>query len=154
MAWYGCDAGSNIDYDAPADDVELSLNQGIIIFSANGASLTFSGAVMTGDTELYGGAGDVTYTGNFTPTTLTLGDLVIGEEDFAWWNNDYIATIDPYGSQDQYYTWDPDTSSWYECDAGSNIDYDAPANDVEFDANMGFLYFTANGASLNIPSPL
>ena len=153
-AWYECDAGCNIDYESPANEVELPLNQALIICSQNGVDLTFSGAVITGDTELYGVAGDNTYTGNFTPTTITLGDIVVGEEDFAWWNLDYIATIDPYGSQDQYYTWDPDTLSWYECDAGCNIDYEAPANDAEFAPNMGFLFCTQNGVSLNIPSPL
>ena len=152
--WFECDDVCTVDYDAPADNVELPLNQGIIIFSANGANLTFAGAVMAGDTELYGSAGDVTYTGNFTPAALTLGDIVIGEEDFAWWNNDYIATINPYGGQDKYYTWDPDTSTWYECDDVCTIDYDAPANEAEFASNMGFIFFTANGATLNIPSPL
>jgi hypothetical protein len=153
-SWYECDDACTIDYEAPANDVELALNEAVIIFSANGANLTFSGAVMSGDTELYGIAGDNTYTGNFTPTTITLGDIVVGEEDFAWWNFDYIATINLFGSQDQYYTWDPDTLSWYECDDACTIDYESPANDVEFEPNMGFLYFTANGASLNIPSPL
>ena len=152
--WFECDDICTIDYDAPADDVELALNQGIIVFSANGANLTFSGAVMVGDTALYGGAGDVTYTGNFTPTTITLGDIVVDDEDFAYWNSDYIATIDPYGAQEQYYTWDPDALSWYECDDICTIDYDAPANDVEFGSNIGFIFFTANGAELNIPSPL
>lgn len=153
-SWYECDAGCNIDYEAPANDVALPLNKAIIIRSENGEDLTFAGAVMAGDTELYGVAGENTYTGNFTPTPITLGDIVIGDEDFAWYNNDYIATIDPYGSQDQYYTYDPDTSSWYECDAGCNIDYDAPANDVEFEPNMGLLFRTENGVSINIPSPL
>ena len=153
-SWYECDAGSNIDFEKPANGVALPLNKGIIVFSANGASLTFAGSVMSGDTELYGGASEVTYTGNFTPTELTLGDIVIGDADFAWWNNDYIATIDPYGSQESYYTWDPDKQSWYACDAGCNVDYDTPANEVTFDPNMGFIFFTANGASINIPSPL
>ena len=153
-SWYGCDELCTVDYEAPANDVVLPLNQGIIVFSANGANLTFAGGVISGDTELYGSAGDVTYTGNFTPTTLTLGDIVIGAEDFAWWNMDYIATINPYGGQESYYTWDPDTSSWYACDELCTVDYDAPANDVEFDPNMGFIFFTANGAALNIPSPL
>ena len=156
--WFECDDGCTIDYDAPADDVELPINQALIICSQNGIDLTFSGAVMTGDTELYGSAGDVTYTGNFTPTTITLGDIVVGEEDFAYWNFDYIATIDPYGSQDQYYTWDPDANDgdggWFECDDGCTIDYDAPADSVEFESNMGFLFCTQNGVSLNIPSPL
>ena len=109
---------------------------------------------MEGDTELYGIASDITYTGNFTPATITLGDIVIGEEDYAWWNGDYIATVNLFGSQDQYYTWDPDTLSWYECDETCMIDYEAPANDVEFEPNMGFLFSTVNGATLNIPSPL
>ena len=108
--WFVCDDNCIIDYDAPADNIELPLNQGIIIFSANGANLTFSGSVMAGDTELYGGASEVTYTGNFTPCTLTLGDIIVGAEDFAWWNSDYIATINPYGGQDAYYTWDPEAN--------------------------------------------
>ena len=152
--WFACDEFCTIDYDSPADNVELPLNQALIIRSENGVDLTFSGAVMTGDTELYGSAGDNTYTGNFTPTTITLGDIVIGDADFAWWNTDYIATIDPYGSQDQYYTYDPDTSAWYACDEFCTIDYESPANDVEFEPNMGFLFRTENGVSINIPSPL
>ena len=152
--WFACDSDCNIDSEAPADDVELPLNQAVIIRSENGVDLTFSGAVMAGDTELYGVSGDVTYTGNFTPATITLGDIVIGDADFAWYNMDYIATIDPYGSQDQYYTWDPDASAWFACDSDCNIDPAAPANDVEFEPNMGFLFRTENGVSLNVPSPL
>ena len=89
-----------------------------------------------------------------TDATFKIGDISVGAEDFAWWNMDYIATINPYGGQEAYYTWDPDTSSWYACDELCTVDYDAPANDVEFDPNMGFIFFTANGAALNIPSPL
>jgi hypothetical protein len=152
--WFECDEDCNVDSSSPADDIVLPLNQAIIIRSENGIDLTFSGAVMTGDTELYGVAGDATYTGNFTPAPITLGDIVIGEADFAWWNNDYVATIDPYGSQDQYYTWDPGESAWFECDSDCNIDYDAQANDVEFDPNMGLLFRSENGVSINIPSPL
>ena len=156
--WFACDDNCTVDYDTPADDVTLPLNQALIICSQNGVDLTFSGAVMAGDTELYGVAGDNTYTGNFTPATITLGDIVVGDEDFAYWNFDYIATIDPYGSQDQYYTWDPDANEgnggWFQCDDNCTVDYDAPANDVEFEPNMGFLFCTQNGVSLNIPSPL
>jgi len=156
--WFECDDLCTVDYDAPADSVELPLNKGIIICSQNGVDLTFAGAVMAGDTELYGVAGEVTYTGNFTPAQLTLGDIVVGAEDFAYWNFDYIATIDSYGGQEQYYTWDPDANAgeggWFECDDLCTVDYDAPANDVEFDPNMGFIFCTQNGVSLNIPSPL
>ena len=153
-SWYECDAGCNINFDAPANDIALPLNQAVIIRSEYGEDLTFAGSVIDGDSELFGIAGDNTYTGNFTPVTITLGDIVVGDADFAWYNNDYIATIDAYGSQETYYTWDPDTSSWYECDAGCNIDYDAPANSTEFDPNMGFLFRTEYGASINLPSPL
>ena len=157
-SWYECDENVTIDYDKPANDVDLPMNRGVIIFSGNGANLTFSGAVIAGDSALYCAAGETTYTGNFTPSTLTLGDIVVGDEDFAYWNLDYIATINPYGGQDLYYTWDPDAAegagSWYECDENITIDYDKPANNVEFEPNMGFLLFTGNGATLNIPSPL
>ena len=90
--------------------------------------------------------------------TFKLSQIVVGDEDFAWWNTDYIATVDPYDGQDQYYTWDPDANDgaggWFECDENCTVDSEKPANNVEFDPNMGFLYFTANGASLNIPSPI
>ena len=154
--WFVADPDSGApDSEQPADDVVLPLNQGVIVFSANGANLTFAGAVISGDTELYGAAGETTYTGNFTPTEITLGDIVIGAEDFAWWNGDYIATIDAFGGQDTYYTWDPDASGWFVADPDSGApDSEQPANDVSFDPNMGFLFFTANGAALNIPSPL
>ena len=89
-----------------------------------------------------------------TTSTFKIGDISVGEEDFAYYNLDYIATVDEYGSQETYYTWDPDTLSWYECDDICTIDYDAPANDVEFESNMGFLFRTEYGVSLNIPSPL
>ena len=152
--WFACDSDCNIDADSPADNVELPLNKGLIIRSENGVDLTFAGAVMAGDTALYGVAGDNTYTGNFTPSTITLGDIVVGDEDFAWYNMDYIATIDAYGSQDLYYTWDPDANGWFACDSDCNVDAEAPANNVEFEPNMGFLFRTENGASLNIPSPI
>jgi hypothetical protein len=89
-----------------------------------------------------------------TASSFKIGDISVGEEDFAWWNMDYIATVDSYGSQDAYYTWDPDTLSWYACDEDCNIDYDAAANDFQIDPNMGILFRTQNGVSLNIPSPL
>ena len=154
--WFEADPDSGAPIaDKPATDVQFPINKGILVFSANGANLTFSGAVLAGDTERYGGAGETTYSGIFAPTTITLGDIVVGEEDFAWWNGDYIATIDPYGSQDTYYTWDPDADGWFEADPDSGAPIaDKPAGDIEFEANMGFLFFTANGATLNIPSPL
>lgn len=156
--WFACDDNCVVDSESPAENIALPLNKGVIVFSANGAELTFAGSVLSGDTALYGSAGETTYTGNFTPTTITLGDIVVGDEDFAWWNGDYIATIDPYGSQDSYYTWDPDANDanggWFACDDNCVVDSESPATNVEFDPNMGFLFFTANGASLNIPSPL
>jgi hypothetical protein len=90
-----------------------------------------------------------------TASSFKVGDISVGDEDFAWWKLDYVATVDPYGSQDTYYAWDPDTLAWYECDAGCNIlDPSTDANDVEFEANLGLLFCTQNGVSLNIPSPL
>ena len=93
-----------------------------------------------------------------TASTFKIGDISVGEEDFAYWNFDYIATVDPYGSQDAYYTWDPDANDgkggWFACDDNCTIDYEAPADAVEFEPNMGFLFCTQNGVSLNIPSPL
>ena len=83
-----------------------------------------------------------------------IGQIKIVDADFAYYNMDYIATIDPYGSQDKYYTWDPDTSAWYACDSDCNVDFDSPANEVKIEANMGLLFRTENGVSLNIPSPL
>ena len=156
--WFECDENQAIDETAPADDVVLPLNKAIFVYSANGAELTYSGAVMSGDTEIYALASDVTFSGNFTPATITLGDIVVGAEDFAWYNNDYLATIDPYGAQDQYYTWDPyangGAGGWFECDENQMVDDTAPAGDVEFPANQAFIFYTANGATLNIPSPL
>ena len=38
--------------------------------------------------------------------TYKLSQINIGSEDFAWYNNDYIATIASNGAQDQYYTYD------------------------------------------------
>jgi hypothetical protein len=156
--WFECHENQAIDYDAPADNVSFPMNQAFFVFSANGESLTYSGSVLSGDSELYAVANDLTYTGNFSPVTITLGDIVIGAEDFAWWNNDYIATISVTGAQEQYYTWDPEANEgnggWFECDENQTVDYEAPANDVEIPANQAFIFFTANGVSLNIPSAL
>ena len=156
--WFACDETQAIDYDTPADNIEFPMNQAFFVFSANGATLTFSGSVLKGDSELFAVAADLTYTGNFTPSTITLGDIVVGDADYAWWNNDYIATIATSGAQDQYYTWDPAANEgnggWFACDETQAIDYEAPANNVEFPANQAFIFFTANGATLNIPSPL
>ena len=62
------------------------------------------------------------------------------------------------GAQEQYYTWDPEANEgnggWFECDENQTVDYEAPANDVEIPANQAFIFFTANGVSLNIPSAL
>ena len=140
--------------DNYADDVELPLNQGVIIYSLNGVDLTVSGAVLAGDTELYSVADATTYTGNFTPTTLTLGDIVVGTEDFAWYNGDYIATIDAYGAQETYYTWNDDGDGFWCVTDDSIGPTDDNANDVEFEPNMGFLFYSLSGATLNIPSPL
>ena len=156
--WFECDEVQTVDYDAPADDVELPMNQAIFVFTANGATPSPAGSVLSGDSELYAIANDLTYTGNFTPATITLGDIVVGSEDFAWYNNDYLATIATNGAQEQYYTYDPDANDgdggWFECDEVQTVDYDAPADDVEIESMASFIFFTANGATLNIPSPL
>ena len=80
--------------------------------------------------------------------SFKVGDISVGTEDFAWYNNDYIATVDAYGSQDVYYTWDPDTSSWYECDAGCNINYEVPANDIELSLNQAIIIRSEYGVDL------
>jgi hypothetical protein len=149
--WYEADDSGMISGDV-ANDVELSLNQGFIVYSANGAEFTYSGSVLAGDTALYTVAGDNTYTGNFTPATITLGDLVV-DDAFDTWNNDYLATINAFGSQDVYYTYSQDDGNWYEADDSGMISGDI-ANDVEFEPNSTFLVYTANGAEINIPSPL
>ena len=156
--WFECDEFQTVDYESPADDVELAMNQAIFVLSANGASPTVAGAVLAGDSELYSVPGDLTYTGNFTPAPITLGDIVVGSEDFAWYNNDYIATIASNGAQDQYYTYDPDANDgeggWFECDEFQTVDYESPADDVEIAPMVSFIFLTANGATLNIPSPI
>ena len=156
--WFECDEIQMIDSEAPADNVVLPLNRAIFICSAYGAELTYSGAVMAGDTALYAEGGDLTFTGNFTPAPITLGDIVVGGENFAYYNNDYIATIDAYGAQDQYYTWDPFANGgeggWFECDEIQTVDSEAPAESVVFPANQAFIFCTAYGVTLNIPSPL
>ena len=140
--------------DNYADNDELPLNQGLIIYSYNGVELTVSGAVLTGDTELYSLADATTYTGNFTPTTLTLGDIVVGTENFGWYNGDYIATIDAYGAQETYYTWNDEGEGFWCVTDNTIAPTDENANGVGFEPNMGFLFYSLNGATLNVPSPL
>ena len=89
--------------------------------------------------------------------TYRLGDIKVPglmEDGFSYWfaqeNGDYIATIASSGAQDQYYTWDPYEESWYECDEAIEIDYDKPANDVEFDMNKAIFVSSAFGAKLTM----
>ena len=87
------------------------------------------------------GASDATY---------KLSQINIGSEDFAWYNNDYIATIASNGAQDQYYTYDPDANDgkggWFECDENQTVDYESPADDVELAMNQAIFVLSANGA--------
>ena len=138
----------------PVGDLAFPVNQAFWVRSEYGNPLIFSGAVLAGDTEIYSVAGDMAYSGNFTPATITLGDIVVGAEDFAYYNYDYIATINPYGAQDKYYSWDPftDGGTWIETDETATPG--DPANDVEITANMAFIFRTEFGAALNIPSPI
>ena len=140
--------------DEDATDAEFPLNQGVIIYSQNGVTFSFSGEVMAGDTELYGAEGSECYTGNFTPAPLRLGDIVVGDEDFAWWNGDYIATINEYGGQDAYYTWNDENGGFWCVSDASCAPTDESAMDEEFDPNTGLIFYTQNGATLNLPSPI
>ena len=160
-SWYVCDDVMEIDYDQPANDVELPMNQSIFIFSQYGAKFTLSGAVLQGDTAFYTVEADLTFTGNFNPAPFTLGDLVVPglmEDGMTYWfaqeNSDYIATIASSGAQDKYYTWDPYEESWYVCDDVMEIDYDQPANDVQIDPNVSFIIFTQYGVEINIPAAI
>ena len=158
---FSAEGGSWIETDEfgtpgePANDVELPINEGLIFRSQYGTPLVFAGSVLGGDTEIYGIAEDVTYTGNFTPATITLGDLVLGEGEFAYYNLDYIATVNEYGAQMDYYSWDPfsaDGGCWITTDEfGTPGD---PANETEVFANQAFFFRTQYGVSINIPSPI
>lgn len=159
--WYVCNEDIEIDYDSPADDVELDMNKTVFVFSQYGAKLTMAGAVLQGDTAFYTVEADLTYTGNFTPAPFKLGDIVVPgvmDDGFSWWfaqeNGDYIATIASSGAQDQYYTWDPYENSWFECNEDIEIDYDAPANEIEIDPSTSFIIFTQYGVEMNIPSAI
>ena len=149
--WFVADADGVVDYDQPAEDIELPINVGLIVYSSLGSKLVYSGEVISGDTELYTVEGDNAYTGNFTPTVLKLGDIVV-DGDFSTWNNDWIATIDSAGAQKDYFSCDE--GIWYVADSDGVVDYDQPANDHEFAPNEGFIIYTSLGATLNIPSPI
>ena len=140
--------------DEDATDVEFPLNQALIVFSLNGVTFTFSGEVMPGDTELYTIADATTYTGNFTPANLRLGDIVVGDEDFAWWNGDCLATINEFGGQDTYYTWNDENGGFWCVSDEACTPTDESAMDVEFEPNTGLIFFSLNGATLNVPSPI
>ena len=153
--WYESnDVGFIPDTTKIANNVEFPINKGLIVSSSKGATFTYTGALMGGDTELYTIENDITYTGNFTPDTLTLGDLVV-DENFDTWNNDYLATINLYGSQEDYYSYNQEDGNWYESnDVGFISETAKIANNVPFEPNMTFLVSTSNGATINIPSPI
>ena len=86
--------------------------------------------------------------------TFKLGQISFGDQDFAWWNGDCLATINEFGGQDTYYTWNDENGGFWCVSDEACTPTDEDAMDVEFEPNTGFIFYSLNGVSLNIPSPI
>ena len=153
--WYDQNDGSD------ASDVEININQGLIVYSVGGSSLTFSGEVMKGDSELFTDSTGNAYTGNFTPVAITLGDL-IPDENWDDIMGDWIGTIQIGGEES--FTFGFDGSDFYlqgsvtgeECydKDGNLIEEGANANNYQILAGQGLIVYSVGGASITIPGAI
>ena len=150
--WYIADGTGWYDDSEVMDDVVLNTNQGLMTQSWMNSPFQFAGEVQKGEAELYLYDGLPAYTGNFTAADLTLGDFVAGG-DWDAGMSDYVATIDPYGSQEVYYTYVD--GNWYVADGTGWYDDSEVMNDVEIPANKGLMIQTwIDTSTINIPMPV
>ena len=149
--WYVCDESGTPDGDPIDDEVELDINAGILVYSTDGSKLTFSGAVAKGECELIITPGETTYTGNFTPAPLKIGDIV-PDDGWLCWNMDMLSTVSHLGVQIDNYTFNE--GDWYVCDESGVPEGDPINDDVIFQPNQGFIIYSTDGQSLTFPSPL
>ena len=153
--WYDQNDGSD------ASDVEVSINQGLIVFSNMGSQLTFSGEVLRGDSELYSDYASNAYTGNFTPVAITLGDLV---PDFMWDDTlgDWLGTISIGGEEN--FTFGYDGTDWYLMGStsgdvcydkdGELIEEGGNANKFPVEAGQGLIVFSNMASAVSIPGAI
>lgn len=149
--WYVCDDAGIPEGDPIDETVELDLNAGILVYSNGGSQLQFAGAVPAGECELIITPGETTYTGNFTPAPLKIGDIV-PDESWSCWSSDMISTVNNLGAQVENYTFNE--GDWYVCDDAGIPEGDPINDDVIFQPNQGFIIFSNEGQSLTFPSPL
>ena len=153
--WY--DQNTGLD----ASNVEIEINHGLIVYTAMGAELTFSGEVLKGDSELFTSDTGNAYTGNFTPVEIKLGDLV---PDDMWYDmlGDWLGTISIGGEEN--FTFGYDGTDWYlmgstsgdECydKDGQLIEEGGNANNFPIAAGQGLIVYSAMGASVSLPGAI
>ena len=166
--WYAWDIDTwEVGGECVSDTVTVPLNGGFLVYSAAGATLTLSGQVISGDTELKTVANDNAYTGNITPAALSLGDIVPDSSWDAVYNYDYLATVQADGSEAAIYSYytaaqaasipgctNP-VAGWYAWDVDTwEVGGECLNESVSFPAGTGFLVYSAAGATLTVPSPL
>ena len=163
--WYTAESIDNWD-PVSADDTLVPFGAGVQINSDCGATVTFAGEVVKGNSDFEvadSNAGGFTWTGNVSPVDLTLKDISITPPEGGLWAAASItlATFNAAGQVEGiFYYLDDVTCGDYGCDPGwytaESIDNWDPvsASDVTVKAGEMFQINSDCGATITIPSAL
>ena len=150
--WY---ATSDEEFSTPMNGVKLPYASALVAKSYNNGGLTYAGAVKQTATEIP--VSVFTLTGNVTPASITLGDIV---PNANWAETaDLIQTFTADGKAATAYWYltpasagNELTPGWY---ATTDEEFATPMNDVTIAAGTGFVVKCySTGATLTIPSPI
>ena len=113
--WYRLDPDTfEIVGDCVDETAMIPYNGALVVYSGEGATLTFAGEVLKGDIEMKVNPADNAYTGNLTPVEIDISDIVPSN-----WNSglDWLGTVSASGEQVDCYTYK--TDGWYALDPES-----------------------------------
>jgi hypothetical protein len=157
--WYDATKAAAEEYVC-CNSIPLPYGQGFMFYAGNpDLTLTFAGQVDDKGAPFAMATGAMNFTGNATPSAITLGDVTCNSVNFG---SDVLQLLAANGATKQAFWYlDPATAAeaemepgWYDATKAAVEEYEC-FNKIPLQAGDGFMFYAGNpGLELNIPSAL
>ena len=150
--WFGGEKSGWVDDNGELADVELQNGLGILIDSADDATVTVSGEVSETDAVVESVAG-FNFVGNSSPVSINIQDIQIDVADEEATGDDNIQILDEGGATLATYYWNP--ADWFGGEKSGWVDDNGELADVELLPGQGVLLDASDdGIAISVPSAL
>ena len=150
--WVGGDKSGWMDDNGDLAEVDLANGLGVLVDSADDATVTISGEVSQLDSEVTAVAG-FNFVGNSTPTPIDIQDIQIDVADEDATGGDNLQILDDGGATIATYFWLP--GEWVGGDKSGWMDDNGNLAELELAPGQGVLVDIAEaGTKITVPTAL